>query len=54
MKFSNYSKIGSDGIVPVNTPIENMDIIMGKVEPIKDAKNDLTKTIKYGHNDVYG
>jgi DNA-directed RNA polymerase II subunit RPB2 len=53
MKFSNYSKIGADGVVPVNTPIENMDIIMGKVVPIKDAKNDLTKTIKFEDSSKY-
>lgn len=53
MKFSNYSKIGPDGVVPVNTPIDNMDIIMGKVLPIKDAKNDLTKTIKFEDSSKY-
>jgi DNA-directed RNA polymerase II subunit RPB2 len=53
MKFSNYTKIGPDGVVPVNTPIDNMDIIMGKVLPIKDAKNDLTKTIKFEDSSKY-
>jgi DNA-directed RNA polymerase II subunit RPB2 len=53
MKFSNYSKIGLDGVMPVNTEIENMDIIMGKVTPIKEARNDLTKTIKYEDTSKY-
>jgi len=47
MKFSNYSKIGMDGLMPKNTRIENMDIIMGKVIPIKEARNDPTKKIKF-------
>ena len=53
MKFSNYSKIGPDGVMPVNTEIENMDIIMGKVMPIKEARNDLTKRIKFEDTSKY-
>jgi DNA-directed RNA polymerase beta subunit len=33
--------------MPANTFIENRDIIMGKVIPIKDNRNDPTKIIKY-------
>jgi DNA-directed RNA polymerase II subunit RPB2 len=33
--------------MPENTLIQNMDVIMGKVFPIKEARNDPTKTIKY-------
>jgi DNA-directed RNA polymerase II subunit RPB2 len=47
MKFGNYDKINQRGIMPANTYIENRDIIMGKVIPIKDNRNDPTKIIKY-------
>lgn len=47
MKFGNYEKINQRGIMPANTFIENRDIIMGKVIPIKDNRNDPTKIIKY-------
>jgi DNA-directed RNA polymerase II subunit RPB2 len=47
MKFGNYSKLRPDGLMPENTLIQNMDVIMGKVFPIKEARNDPTKTIKY-------
>jgi len=47
MKFGNYDKINQRGIMPANTFIENRDIIMGKVIPIKDNRNDPTKIIKY-------
>ena len=47
MKFGNYSKLNHNGIVPENTLIENKDIILGKVIPIKANRNDHTKVIKY-------
>ena len=47
MKFANYDKLTSSGIVPDNTLIENRDIIIGKVHPIKENRNDHTKTLKY-------
>ena len=47
MKFANYDKINNQGIVPENTLIEDRDIIIAKVLPIKENKNDYTKTIKY-------
>ncbi len=47
MKFANYSKINSEGIMPENTKIEPMDIIMGKKSPIKGAKNDPSVVFKY-------
>ena len=47
MKFSNYSKLGADGIVPVNTELEDMTIIFGKISTIKESKNDPAKKIKY-------
>jgi DNA-directed RNA polymerase II subunit RPB2 len=47
MKFANYNKVNSKGIVPENTSIENRDIIIAKVAPIKENRNDPTKLIKY-------
>jgi len=47
MKFGNYNKVNSKGIVPENTLIENRDIIIAKVTPIKENRNDHTKLIKY-------
>ena len=47
MKFGNYNKLNSKGLMPENTLIENRDIIIGKVVPIKENKNDPTKVIKY-------
>ena len=47
MKFANYDKLTSQGIVPENTLLEDRDIIIGKSLPIKENKNDYTKTIKY-------
>jgi DNA-directed RNA polymerase II subunit RPB2 len=47
MKFGNYNKVTSKGIVPENTLVENRDIIIAKVTPIKDNRNDHTKVIKY-------
>ena len=47
MKFGNYNKVNSKGVVPENTLIENRDIIIAKVTPIKENRNDHTKIIKY-------
>jgi DNA-directed RNA polymerase beta subunit/intein/homing endonuclease len=47
MKFGNYNKVNSKGVVPENTLIENRDIIIAKVTPIKENRNDHTKMIKY-------
>ncbi len=47
MKFANYNKINKDGVIPENTLIENRDVIIAKVVPIKENKNDHTKVIKY-------
>ena len=33
MKFGNYDKLNSSGIVPENTLVENKDVILGKVIP---------------------
>lgn len=47
MKFGNYNKVNSKGVVPENTLVENRDIIIAKVTPIKENRNDHTKVIKY-------
>ena len=45
--MANYNKLDSRGLIPENTLIENRDIIISKVVPIKENKNDHTKLIKY-------
>jgi DNA-directed RNA polymerase II subunit RPB2 len=47
MKIGNYNKVNSKGVIPENTLVENRDIIISKVVPIKENKNDHTKIIKY-------
>ena len=47
MKFGNYSKVNSKGVMPENSLVENRDVIIAKVTPIKENKNDHTKVIKY-------
>jgi len=47
MKFANYDKLKSNGLMAENALVENKDIIVGKVVPIKENKNDNTKIIKY-------
>jgi len=47
MKFANYSKLNTEGIMPENTKIEPMDVIMGKKSPIKGAKNDPNVVYKF-------
>lgn len=47
MKFGNYNKVNSQGVIPENTLVENRDIVIAKVHPIKEARNDHTKLTKY-------
>ena len=35
MKLANYEKLGADGIVPENTFVDNDDVLIGKVVPIR-------------------
>ena len=54
MKFGNYEKLNSEGLLANNTLVENRDVIIGKVVAIKEARNDLTTTIKFeDHSRVY-
>jgi DNA-directed RNA polymerase beta subunit len=47
MKIGNYNKVNSKGVIPENTLVENRDIIIAKVTPIKENRNDHTKVIKF-------
>jgi DNA-directed RNA polymerase II subunit RPB2 len=47
MKFANYNKVNSKGVIPENTRVENRDVIISKITPIKENRNDHTKVIKY-------
>jgi DNA-directed RNA polymerase II subunit RPB2 len=47
IKFGNYDKLNAQGFIPENTLVENRDIIIAKIIPIKENRNDPTKTIKY-------
>jgi len=47
MKFGNYTKVNSKGVIPENTIVENNDIIISKITPIKENRNDHTKVIKF-------
>ena len=47
MKMGNYNKVNSKGVIPENSLVENRDIIISKVTPIKENRNDHTKVIKY-------
>jgi DNA-directed RNA polymerase II subunit RPB2 len=47
MKFGNYDKVNARGVIPENTLVENRDILIAKVVPIKENRNDPTKVIKY-------
>ena len=47
LKMGNYNKVNSKGVIPENSLVENRDIIIAKVTPIKENRNDHTKVIKY-------
>jgi len=47
IKFGNYKKLNSDGFIPENELVENRDVIIAKIVPIKENRNDPMKTIKY-------
>jgi DNA-directed RNA polymerase II subunit RPB2 len=54
MKFGNYAKLNNLGLIPENTLIENDDIIIAKVTPIKENRNDETQKIKFeDHSKIY-
>jgi len=47
IKFGNYSKLNAEGFIPENSLVENRDVIIAKTIPIKENRNDPTKTVKY-------
>jgi DNA-directed RNA polymerase beta subunit len=47
IKYGNYGKLDKTGMVPENTLLENRDIIIAKVIPIKENRKDPTKIIKF-------
>ena len=47
IKFGNYDKLNSQGFIPENSLLENRDVIIAKTVPIKENRNDPTKTVKY-------
>jgi len=47
IKYGDYSKLNAQGFIPENTYVENRDVIIAKIVPIKENRNDPTKTIKY-------
>ena len=47
IKMGNYAKLDSNGFIPDNNLIENRDIIIAKIVPIKENRNNPGKIIKY-------
>ena len=47
IKYGNYEKLNKDGVIDENKLVENRDIIIAKMLPIKTARNDHTKVMKY-------
>ena len=47
MKFGNYNKVNENGVIPENTLVEDRDIIISKIIPIKENRNNHEKIIKY-------
>jgi DNA-directed RNA polymerase II subunit RPB2 len=47
IRFGNYDKLNRHGLVPENTFVEDRDVIVGKVVPIRENKNDHSKLIKF-------
>jgi len=47
IKFGNYDKLNEQGFIPENSQVENRDVIIAKIIPIKENRNDPTKPIKF-------
>tara|TARA_B100000123_G_scaffold271199_1_gene250498 strand:+ start:5118 stop:8828 length:3711 start_codon:yes stop_codon:yes gene_type:complete len=47
IKFGNYEKLNSNGFMNENDLVENRDVVIAKIVPIKENRNDPTKIIKY-------
>jgi len=54
IKMGNYNKVNNKGVIPENTIVENRDIIIAKVTPIKENRNDHTKIVKFeDHSKIF-
>ena len=49
-----YEKINNDGAIMENSIVNDKDIIMAKIVPIKENRNDHTKVIKYQDQSLNG
>jgi len=47
IKIANYGKLNSQGFIPENTLVENRDVIIAKVVPIKENRNDPMQVKKF-------
>jgi len=47
IKFGNYDKLDANGFIAENQLVENRDVIIAKTIPIKENRNDPTKTVKF-------
>jgi len=47
IKFGNYDKLNAHGFIPENSLVENRDVIIAKIVPIKENRNDPMKTVKF-------
>ena len=47
IKFGNYDKLNAQGFIPEDSLVENRDVLIAKIIPIKENRNDPTKPIKY-------
>jgi len=47
IKFGNYDKLTPHGFMEENALVENRDVIIAKIIPIKENRNDPTKTVKF-------
>jgi DNA-directed RNA polymerase beta subunit len=47
IKYGNYEKLNAQGFIQENHLVENRDVIIAKIVPIKENRNDPTKIIKY-------
>jgi len=54
IKMANYNKVNNKGVIPENSIVENRDIIIAKVTPIKENRNDHTKIVKFeDHSKIF-
>jgi DNA-directed RNA polymerase II subunit RPB2 len=47
IKYGNYDKLNNNGFMEKDSLVENRDVIISKIVPIKENRNDPTKLIKY-------